>query len=99
MIRTLVAKATVQQTHEVGQWFFDQDYSPEQVMEWLKSKSYTIRGVRFNAAYIANYVAGARFASALVAAPKPKAKAKRAAKPKAAKAPVTTVANDDEAPF
>ena len=98
MIRTLVAKATVQQTHEVGQWFFDQDYSPEQVMEWLKSKSYTIRGVRFNAAYIANYVAGARFASAVIATTKPKARAKRAVKPKVSK-PATVVVEDDTIPF
>ena len=64
MIRTLVAKATVQQTHSVGEWFFKQGYSPEEVMLWLKDKHYTIKGTKFNGAYVANFVAGARMASA-----------------------------------
>ena len=64
MIRTLVAKATVEQTHEVGEWFFNQGYSPEQIMVWFKDHKYTIRGTHFNAAYVANFVAGARMASA-----------------------------------
>ena len=89
MIRVIPQKATVQQTHSIGEWFFKQGYSPEEVMLWLKSKQYTIKGVKFNAAYVANFVAGARFASAIVATPKPKAK--RVAKAKAKS--VTTVAD------
>ena len=96
MIRNIAIKATVEQTHSVGAWLFQQGHTPDEIMAWFKSRNYIVKGTKFNAAYVANFVAGARFASALVATPKPKAK--RVAKPKASK-PVTPVADDEEVPF
>ena len=95
IVKTVVTKATVAQTHSLGQWLFQQGHSPEDILAWLKSKQYTVRNMRFNAAYVANYVAGARYASATtIVAPKAK-RAKRASKV----APATEVEADEVIPF
>jgi len=87
----------VEQTHALGQWFFEQGHSPEAVLAWLKSKQYTVRNVHFNGAYVANFVAGARYASATTIAEAPKPKAKRAKAKVAKVAPATEV--DEVIPF
>ena len=68
MTRTITTKATVEQTHALGNYMFSQGYSPEQVLAWLKAKKYNVRNVRFNGAYVANYVAGAQAIIASVTA-------------------------------
>lgn len=60
MIKT---KASVEQTLNLGKWLFSQGVKSEQVVLWLKSKGYTLRGVYFNATYVAFVVAGIELAT------------------------------------
>lgn len=67
MIKTIQPKApsaSVEQTHALGVLYVKAGYTPEQTLEHLKSAKYIIEGVHYKASYVANFVAGARYASA-----------------------------------
>lgn len=62
-------QANVEQTHALGAMYVANGYSPQQVMDHLKSIEpvpYVIEGFHYKATYVANYVAGARAVVALV---------------------------------
>lgn len=59
MIKDLAQKATVEQTHALGNTLTLKGMSPEEVLLFLKDRHYIINGVKYQGAYVANYVAGA----------------------------------------
>lgn len=58
MIKDLAIKATVEQTYALGNTLALKGMSPEEVMLFLKDRHYTINAVKYQGAYVANYVAG-----------------------------------------
>lgn len=59
MIKDLAIKATVEQTHALGNTLALKGMSPEEVLSFLKDRHYIVNGTKYQGAYVANYVAGA----------------------------------------
>ena len=72
-------KATVEQTVALAKFLVGKGLKSSECVDWLKSQSYKVRGVAFQATYVAFTMAG--YELALSELPKPKAK--RATKVKA----------------
>lgn len=69
---TTTTKATVEQTVSLAKFLIGKGLHSSQCVEWLKSQSYKVRGVAFQATYVAFTMAGYELAMAEL--PKPKAK-------------------------
>ena len=54
----LVTKATVAQTNTLAIYLHSKSITPEQSIEWLKAKSYTVRGLHFEGARVASTIQG-----------------------------------------
>lgn len=65
-------KATVEQTVALAKFLVGKGLHSSQCVEWLKSKSYKVRGVAFSATNVAFTMAG--YELAISELPKPKAK-------------------------
>ena len=53
-----VTKATGEQTTNLAIYLQSQAVTPEQSIQWLKAKSYTVRSTHFEAVRVANIIQG-----------------------------------------
>lgn len=56
--RIVAPKATVEQTHLLGQYFGERNYNPQQTLDYLKGVNYTYEGYKYSGSSVANVVAG-----------------------------------------
>lgn len=68
----LIEKASVEQTVSLAKFLVGKGLKSSECVDWLKSKSYKVRGVAFSATNVAFCMAG--YELALSEMPKPKAK-------------------------
>lgn len=72
---TLVkTKASIEQTLALATFLFNKGLTAQESLAWLKSKSYTVKGVEFQATSVAYAIAGIVIGVSLPKAPKSKAK-------------------------
>ena len=71
----IISRATVEQSTKLAVYLHSQGLSPEQSVQWLKSKHYAIRDTRFDVVKVASVIAGINIGMALPRPRKSKAKA------------------------
>jgi len=54
----LITKATGEQTTNLAIYLHSKSITPEQSIQWLKAKSYTVRSTHFEAVRVANIIQG-----------------------------------------